>query len=310
MASRISHVVYFVVALSLFVVLAGCSGTETGPRGPEASTPGTASPTPAPKTIVVTPIPVPPGVHLSFVQQRIDEGTPRAQVRVINGTERTLRVRSVGVDWAGYPLRLMAAPYKIFPGQTVDLRYLLPSAVCTPAAAAAVPYGLAVTQDGRRIRRKMGDDGVRFLTRLRESACNARRLDATATLSYGDTWRPARRNGRPVLLGTLILTRPARPGPMDPMRVTQIEGSVLFDLSLTGDRSASRLRPEQREVAVPIEVRDGGRCDPHSRGQSTQTFLFRAFLSVDGGAELSRLVPPSKAQQRLLLRFLDRACSS
>ena len=60
---------------------------------------------------------------------------------------------------------------------------------------------------------------------------------------------------------------------------------------------------------MPIEVRDGGRCDPHSRGQSTQTFLFRAFLRLDGGPEISRLLPPTEAQQRLLLRFLDDACA-
>lgn len=300
-----------VVLVALMALVAACTSAPAR-REPQAasSTPAAATPTPsAPKTIVVTPIPVPPGIHLSFVQQRIDEGTRRAQVRVINGTARRLHVRSVGVDWAGYPLRLQRVDYDVYGSQTVDLRYLLPRAVCTPAAAAAPIRGIAVTNRGV-LRRPMGDDGVRFLTRLRESACHARRLDASVVVSYGERWRAGIRDGRPVLRGSLVLARPRGARGDLPVRVTQIEGSVLFDLSLAADRQGSTLPVGRRQVEVPVVVRDGGRCDPHSRGQSTQTFLFRAFLSLDDGPEISRLVPPTSAQQRRLLRFLDHACTA
>lgn len=297
-----------VVALAL----AACSGTPTPEGAGEPGGPSPSSATPSQRqTIVVEPIPVPPGIHLSFVQQRIDEGTHRAQVRVVNGTDRTLRVREVGVDWAGYPFELQRTDYPVYPDQTIDLRYVLPRARCTTAAATAPIRGVAVTDRGT-IRRPMGEDGVRFLTRIHDAECTARRLDATATLSYADTWRPATRDGRPVLRGSLVLTRPARATGASADRtlaVTQVEGSVLFDLSLAGDPARRTLRAGQRRAVVPIVVRDGGRCDPHSRGQSTQTFLFRAFLSLDGAPEVSRLVPPDRAQQRRLLAFLDRACA-
>ncbi|WP_134768446.1 hypothetical protein [Nocardioides sp. 1609] len=289
--------------VAALVLTAGCSSTPS-PRS-DAPAPETPS---APRTVVVTPVPVPPGVHLSFVQQRIDEGTRRAQVRVVNGTDHTLRVREVGVDWAAYPLALHRVDYPVHPGRTVDLRYLLPRAVCTAAAAQAPIGGVAVTDRGT-LRRPMGDDGVRFLTRLRDTECAARRLDAAATLSYGETWRRGRRDGRPVLRGSLVLTRPAGRSAGPPLRIAQVDGSVLFDVSLAGDRAGRTLRARQRQVAVPVLVRDGGRCDPHSRGQSTQTFLFRAFLSLDGAAPVSRLAPPDRALQLLLLRFLDRACA-
>lgn len=294
-----------IVTTMVLLVLSGCSS----PPERDIAEPVPVGPTPsARRTIVVQPVAVPPGIHLSFVQQRIDEGTARAQVRVINGTPRTLHVRSVGVDWPGYPLRLHRVDYDVFGAQTVDLRYLLPRAVCTPAAAAAPIVGVAVTDRGV-LRRRMGDDGVRFLTRLRETACDARRLDAAVTLSYADTWRTAVRDGRLELRGSLVLTRPRAGADDRSVRVTQVEGSVLFDLSLVGGAARSTLDVGRRHVAVPVVVRDGGRCDPHSRGQSTQTFLFRAFLRVDGGPEVSRLVSPTGAQQVRLLRFLDHACA-
>lgn len=286
----------------LALVLGACGGPGQAPPPPAAPT--------SPRTIVVTPIPVPPGVHLSFVQQRIDEGTRRAQIRVVNGTGRWLHVRSVSLDWPGYPAQLQRVDYDVPAGQTVDLRYRLPPAVCTAAVDQAPMGGVAVTDRGV-LRRDLTDDGVRFLTRIHGTTCQARLLDAAATVSYGDRWRPATRDGRPVLLGSLVLRRPPdqrRPGPA--VGVTQVEGSVLFDLSLPEGADALALPPGQRRVALPLLVRDGGRCDPHSRGQSTQTFLFRAFLSLDGGPGISRLMPPAKAQQRLLLRFLDRACST
>ncbi|MCW2792954.1 MAG: hypothetical protein JWO76_2052 [Nocardioides sp.] len=287
---------------ALALVLGACGG-------PGRTPPPEVAPT-APRTIVVTPIPVPPGVHLSFVQQRIDEGTHRAQIRVVNGTGRSLHVRSVSLDWPGYPEQLQRVDYDVPAGQTVDLRYRLPPAVCAAAVDRAPMVGVAVTDRGV-LRRALTDDGVRFLTRIHGTTCQARLLDAAATVSYGDRWRPASRDGRPVLLGLLVLTRPGDEGAAGPaVGVTQIEGSVLFDLSLPEGGDAMALPPARRRVALPLLVRDGGRCDPHSRGQSTQTFLFRAFLSLDGGPGISRLVPPSRAQQRLLLRFLDRVCST
>lgn len=245
--------------------------------------------------------PLPPGVHLSFIQQRIDEGTPRSQVRVINGDADPVHVRSVGVDWAGYPLRLHRVDYDVPGQQIIDLRYFLPTAVCTAAAGQAPMYGVAVTRR-RTVREPMAADGKRFLSRIWKTECTARRIARVISVRYGNTWTVEGSGPQAVLHGTLVLTR--REGD-EPIAVDQVEGSVLFDLKAPG---ATTLAPGVSRVAVPIEVRPGGRCDPHSRGQSTATFAFRAFFRLGDADPVGRLVVPTPPQQDRLLAYLDAVC--
>jgi hypothetical protein len=286
------------IAAALLVGL-GATAQACDTSGGDAEKPIPSSP----RTIVVTPIPLPSGVRLSFVQQRIDEGTRRAEVRVQNGTDRPVRVREVGIDWAGFPLHLQRFPYVVGPQSTVDLPYRLPPAVCGAAVVRAPIVGVAMTRSGV-VRRPVEADGVRFLQRIHRAACAERRLAAAVDLRYSDRFTLVHRGGRLLLRTVLVLDRGRS---RQPIRVVQVEGSVLFDLRLTG----RRLLPPRATVAtVPIEVRDGGRCDPHSRGQSTQTFLFRMWLRIGEGELLPRILQPTKPQQVRLLAFLDRACAT
>ena len=121
-------------ALLVALLLLGTTACAAGSVGEPATSPSPK----AHRTIVVpTPDPLPRGVHLSFIQQRIDEGTRRSQVRVVNGDATPVHVRSVGVDWAGYPLQLHRVDYDVPGQQIVDLRYFLPRADCSAAAGAA-----------------------------------------------------------------------------------------------------------------------------------------------------------------------------
>lgn len=290
--------------LAVLVLLAATACSTSGDEPAVGPPPGSPTTSPsAPRTIVVTPIPVPPGVRLSFIQQRISEGTSQAQVRVVNGTDRPLRVRSIGIDWAGFPLRLQRFPYVVASKATVDLPYRLPRAVCTAAARRAPITGVAVTQRGRSIRRPVEADGVRFLQRIREAQCSERRIAAAVDLRYADDFHGVRRDGRLHLRGSLLLDRRASTAPV---RVAQVEGSVLYELRLAGRRTLPAGEPRAR---IPLDVTDGGRCDPHSRGQSTQTFLFRVWLRLGDGPLVGRILEPTRPQQARLLAFLDRACA-
>ncbi len=171
-------------------------------------------------------------MHLSFIQQRIDEGTRRSQVRVINGNDRPVHVRSVGVDWAGYPLRLHRVDYDVPGQQIVDLRYFLPRADCSVAAGRAPIHGVALTRGAHRAaadgRRRPAGSCTGSGARSAPPAGSR----ATVSVRYGDTWTLEGSGPRSVLHGTLVLTR--RRGD-EPIAVTQVEGSVLFDLSTAGD---------------------------------------------------------------------------
>ena len=207
------------------MVTTACGAGSTGE-------PATSVSPKAHRTIVVaTPDPLPRGVHLSFIQQRIDEGTRRSQVRVINGNDRPVHVRSVGVDWAGYPLRLHRVDYDVPGQQIVDLRYFLPRADCSVAAGRAPIHGVALTRGGT-VRQPMAADGRRFLHRIWRTECTARRIARTVSVRYGDTWTLEGSGPRSVLHGTSC-SRAG--GETNPIAVAQVEGSVLFDLSTAGD---------------------------------------------------------------------------
>ena len=285
------------VVLALVAGLAGCGGGGGGSTAPTPS----ASPAHN-RTITVSVAPLAPGVRLSFIQQRIDEGTRRSQVRVVNGNASSVHVRSVGVDWAGYPLRLHRVDYDVPGQQIVDLRYFLPRADCSATAGSAPMYGVAVTR-ARTIREPMAADGKRFLSRIWKSECAARRIHQAVSVRYGDAWTVEGRGKKAVLHGSIVLDR--RLG-AEEVAVDQVQGSVLFDLALAG---ATTMSGEEPRASVPLDV-TYGRCDEHARSQSTTSFTFRVWLRLAGSEPLAEVVEPTKTQQKRLLHFLDFACGS
>lgn len=283
------------VAWSAGVLLlaTGCGGEDPdGERSRSAKS--SRSPSPSPGS-------APRGIELSFIQQRFDEGTPRANVRVVNHTDRLLRVQRVGVDWAGFPGSPQVVDYDVPGGLTVDLRYVLPRPDCSAEAGSAPAHAVAVTRR-RTIRRPMPRDGMGFLTRIWTTTCNQQRIARAATVRFADRWVEGEGTGMDgVMRGQLLLER--REGD-SPVEATQLEGSVLFELGLTGP---GRLAEAARRVAVPVEVRPG-RCDEHGRSQATQTFVFRVWVSVGDGEPLVRNLVPTRRQQARMLAFLDHVC--
>ena len=285
---------------ALPVLLAGSMLTGCGAAHPPARAahpPAVRSSLPPPSA----PPPV-PGIHLSFIQQRFDEGTNRAQVRVINNTRRVLHVRKVGVLWPGFPTGLQPMPYPVPGGLTVDLRYFLPRADCAARAGAAPAYAV-VTTSHRRIRQPMAADGRRFLTRLWRTTCNERRIRQAAVVGFGnsDDWTEEGHGLGARLHARLILTRGKE---TEAVAVDQVQGSVLFDLRTTG---GTILPEDDSQVSLPLDV-SPGRCDQHGRSQSTQTFVWRVWVRLAGGEPLAELVEPTRRQQVRLLAFLDHAC--
>ena len=280
---------------ALLLVAAGCaSGGDDDPRASASRTRSitpSPSPSPSPRT----------GVELSFIQQRFDEGTPRANVRVGNHTDALLRVRSVGVDWPGFPGHPQRVDYDVPGGLTVDLRYVLPRPDCSSEAGSAPAQAVVVTRR-RTIRQPMPRDGMGFLTRIWRTTCNEQRITRAASVRFDDRWTEGEGTGlEGVMRGRLLLER--RQG-TEPVEVTRIDGSVLFELGLAG---GGRLERDARRVGVPVEVRPG-RCDEHGRSQATQTFIFRVWVSVGDGQPLVRNLVPTKRQQARMLAFLDHVC--
>lgn len=285
-------------ALAAVVLLAGsCSAGDDGARSGDAA-PRTSDRSAASGSGAT---PEPRGVRLSFIQQRFDEGTPRANVQVSNHTDDLLRVRRVGIDWAGFPGKPQRVDYDVPGGLTVDLRYVLPRPDCSAEAGAAPAHAVAITRR-RTIRQPVPRDGMGFLTRIWQTTCNEQRIARAASVRFADRWVEGAQTGMDgVMRGELLLER--RSG-TEPVELTQIAGSVLFELDLAGP---ARLPGDARRLGVPVDV-GPGRCDEHGRSQVTQTFVFRVWVSVGDEEALVRNLIPTKPQQERLLEFIEHVC--
>jgi hypothetical protein len=290
-----------VVAVALALLAAGCSDSEEDPK---------AAPSGPPSHVVVTLPPEPPGIRMSFIQQRRLEGTTLADVRVINITDRSLPIRRIGLEWPGYPGEPQAFAADVSPGRTLDLHYELPRPDCSidPATPAT---GIAVA-GGRRIERTIDEAGMRFLTRIWGAACARLRVDGMLAISY-DVPEPATAADVPegggltstMPLG-LRLERRRTSSDSSAVVVDAVQGTVLFDLTLTEPDVG--LEQGGSGGVVPLVV-DPGRCDEHARSQATQPFAFRLWLRIGDDPELvSVLAVPDHASQLRLLKFLDLAC--
>jgi hypothetical protein len=241
---------------------------------------------------------------MSFLQQSIDAGSDRAALRIENITGRTLRVREVGLDWPGYGRFTSPARHVVGAGQALDLPLRLPRERCAADPPSVRASGIAVTADGRTIRRPIDDMGMRFLERLLRTGCGERRVRRALDLSYGAPWRTAGSGGEAVLETSLVLRR--RHG-REVVELVGVRGSVLFDL-VPGDLRV--MDAEQRRARLPIAI-DPGRCDQHARSQASQPFTFRVFLRLaDDDEPIGVVLEPSRRQQVDLLAFLDEACAS
>jgi hypothetical protein len=260
-----------VALLCAAVVLTGCEGEPA----PDAA---------APSYTPVTLPPPPPGIAMSFVLQRIWEGTRRADVRILNNTTRALEVRRVGISWPGFPAGTQRRVARVGPGATLDLRYRLPAPDCR-ADPATPAVGVAVTA-GRTVRRRVDEAGMRFLTRLWAAACAARKVRRLLDVSL---LVPAPGRDEQSLSATLrLLRRPGAPSPE--VELTSVQGTVLFDLA------ASVVGP--------------GRCDEHARSQASQPYTFRFGLLIgDATVPASVVVLPNRSGRVRLLELLDRACA-
>ncbi len=289
------------------LLLAGCGGGD-GDADRAAST---TEPADGPSTITVSLPPEEPGIRMSFVQQRIWEGTPKADVRIANITERALPLRRIGISWPGYPSVLRATDVRVGAGQTLDVHLRLPEPDCDVDAEDVGATGIAVT-GSRTVRRVIDDAGMRFLTRIWSADCARRRVADLVTIAY-DVPDPSVAADVPeggsldstLPLG-LVLTRRGSADERPRVKLDQVQGSILFDLTPAGSRTLSS-DADAAEVGL---VADPGRCDEHARSQASQPFAFRVWLRIGDDPELvSVLAVPDRPAQRRLLAFLDAACA-
>jgi hypothetical protein len=244
------------------------------------------------------PAPATPAVDLSFNQLRNYEGTNRAQLRVVNGSDQDLQVTGVGLDWPGYGDFLQDYDTTVEAGRTLDLRVDLPEPDCTPTDD---PVTGVLRVGDEVIRDPLDESGTGYVTRIWDARCRDLTVGQGVDVVYGDTWRLEGTGRESRLAGTISLVRAEASGPVV---LTDVLGSVLLELHLP---RPGVLPADADRATFPVTI-TVPRCDTHALVDSSQTFHFMVWIKFDGQPALGVIRPAGTELRTRSEALLNAAC--
>lgn len=242
-------------------------------------------------------------------QFRFDEGTRDMPTGITNNSAKPITVTTAKISWDGFRWSVEKLPDdSVLPGQTAAFVSHFGRASCT-AEQPPAPRLLAVVNGVRRDL-PLHVDQPGLFERLRASVCAEQSLSDAATLKMSISNAVVRDNGVPFYAGTVTLGRREMPG--DPVTVVDLGGSVIFNVL---PREGRRLRPaglasDATSLTVPIRVGPTNNCTAHTRGNTSQPFLFSVFTRTGGDTVHRTITVPDKPTQLRLWALLDRYCAT
>jgi hypothetical protein len=261
-------------AAVVLVLLAGCGGSDPAPQPPA------------------------PRLAAEIVQLRRDEVLKRFEVAVTNRSREQVTIESIDLRVPGYGGAGVQEKDEPLPaGQVVNLPTPYGEVSCGEDGTASVGRPRVVVRvhtasqpASRRVVLRPRDPD-RLLPRVAAGACQSRRLLREVQLSFDPTWRLVGSGRDRYLRGTLE----ARLGIDEPREVTQLRGTVIFDLlpdppGLAASPPLARVTPEQPTASIPVRVARA-RCTGHARGETKKPYEFLVWLAPPGGEELA-VTPP------------------
>ena len=234
-------------------------------------------------------VPAASQLNASAGQFRFDEGTRNVPTGVTNNSSKPITVTSARISWDGFDWSVAKLPKEpVLPDQTAAFVSHFGRANCT--ARPSAPRLLAVVNGVRRDLRLHVDEPGLF-ERLRTSVCAEQRLEDAAALRMSIGTHLLQDDGVPFYAGRVTLRRSQLPGAQ--VTVVDLGGSILFSvLPEQGERLRPvRLAPDAPSLTVPIRIIPSRRCEAHTRGNTSQPFLFSVFTRT-GDAPVHRTITP------------------
>jgi hypothetical protein len=239
----------------------------------------------------------------TFEQDRPDHASRNADVKLTNTGRTEVTVDRVRLRWSGYrPVPWQPADMTYAPGHVHRLDVRLPEPRCVEQPA-GIPAAQVRTVVGSTYTVAFDAAGSARLRQLWQQDCREVRLLEAVRMRLED-WRRVRRGGVPALRGDLVAQRGSSSAQV---RLVETRGSVLLDLQPLGSRRVLLPRGD-RTGRVPVLVTSAGRCDPHSLGQSTQTFTLTMWLSLDGGPEQAWVTIPDVRTRARMQDVITDGC--
>ena len=201
-----------------------------------------------------------------------------------------------------------AMTVRLFADDPAHVKVPLGEAVCdadsgpTVATITMSHYGIgAAVGDAAAVAVEVPLD-AQVLTEIHADECAVRAVTDLAPASIGPGFEL---DGTSVHT-TLTMTRAAdAPGEVT-VTLTQLRGSVIFDLEPAAALPAS-LEAGADSVSVPVTF-TASRCDPHAFAESKKTFVFGMWLEAGGAEVFSELRPDLDMKEALQAAF--NACGA
>ena len=239
------------------------------------------------------------------MQLRRDEVLERVEVAVTNHATGLATIDSIDLRVPGFSGAGALAKGEPLPaGQRVNLPTPYGEVSCGadgtadvgPATVVVLVHTAAESSPRRLVLRVADPDGL--MARIAGATCRTAQLNREVALAFGPRWQATGKGPGLRLHGTLV----ARLGTDAPRDVTQVAGTVIFDLAPDGGAASgplARLTPSAGEVAIPIVVR-AARCTGHAIGETKKPYAFLVWLATPGGPEQAVTLTVSDADKAAL----------
>lgn len=289
---------------ALLLVAAGCTELPDQDRGR------------APDT-------VPTGVLAAVpFQNRTDVAAGIFQLKLHNGTDEVLDVRSVQLRWAGLTTPVSPRSNRLAPGDRIDFPLPLVEATCVgDGAEADMPsLGTALARvelEGGRVVDAPVYDVKGFARKLYLESCERQLIAATVDARWVDV-RPDERHdvtidgvtypSLPATAAVLQVTR--RSGSDDtPITVSEVGGTLIFRVETTGATGEPVLVVGPGQASGQGVVRFvEGRCDAHARSEASQPFEFLLRIDLGDGVVRTHSVRPDPRDRAAMRQRAEQAC--
>ncbi|WP_284328248.1 hypothetical protein [Demequina litorisediminis] len=274
-----------VLTLTLLAACSGDGGTAVTPTPTQTAAPGPEAPTIAPTGTIV--------------RQRTLEADRKVEVRVTATSEPRGIVASVS----------MTSPYFTSSG-TVPTNVLLingdDARLRVPLGEPVCPAGNGDTIATVDVRAKDGTALTATEVVLEDTALAEINAEECAMKVATDAAQPGFATSPDLwtldgdALSTVVtLTR----GSSDAAAtLTLLRGNVIFSLEPAQDAVPVTLEPAQASATVPVTIR-ASRCDAHAFAESKKTYVFPAWIEVDGEEIAVEYRAEGTAQERLHALF-------
>jgi len=243
-----------------------------------------------------------PGAQVTATLQRstLFETHRSLLLTVSNGGDEQLEIRAV---------QLSSPLFEPVPPQTRDVPVPASDRVAIPLPfgtaqcddVAEEPTELITRLDGGEVHVALDEIPSGVLTDLHDAECAATAVLASVDVHLGDTWE---RTATRTIEGEVEL---AQRSSGVTAAVDEVLGNVIFTVSTAGPTGSPVEVTDDRPSAAGQITITAARCDPHALIEYKRTFIFGAWIRVDGG-EPTRVDIEADGGARRALEELLRSC--